>query len=112
MSRLPFALSLMLLPVPAWSQPASAPDKPAAAPSTWQVREMAPPARRFTMESVPDLWKYESRTFATTGIAPGTTFGFGQFGLKSERSRLAPVTVLEVNSPRTRRAAVGVSFKF
>lgn len=50
--------------------------------------------------------------FGRTEIAPNTHFGFGVFGLKSEKSHLQPVTVREIDAPKQRRAAVGFSLKF
>jgi len=47
-----------------------------------------------------------------TEIAPNTQFGFGMFGLKSEKSPLQPATGREIDMPKQRRAAVGFSLKF
>ena len=96
MARSLFAL-LALLPVSAWGQSPSAPP---------------PPVRSFELPTTPDSWQSDGRPFAAAPIAPNATFGIGMFGLRQERSGMAATTVREVNSPRTRRAAIGFSVKF
>ncbi len=105
MARLIVALPLALLSVPAWSQTAPIIDNPNSTPSN-------SPEYGFTMPTVPKPESSERRPFAATEIGPNATFGLGMFGLKQERFGIAPTTVREVNSPRTRRPALGLSFKF
>ena len=47
-----------------------------------------------------------------TEIAPNTLFGFGMFGLKSEKSPQRAVTGRELDLPKQRRPAVGFSLRF
>lgn len=105
MARLLVALPLALLSVPAWSQTDSFIGYSNSPPS-------APLGQRFTMPTAPKSQPYEGRPFAAAEIGPNATFGLGMFGLKQERFGMAPTTVREVNSPRTRRPALGFSLKF
>lgn len=112
MVRLVFALPFVLLSDPALSQTDLLIGESNRSFSVSQVGKPAPQARTFTMPIAPESWAFESLPFAATEIAPNATFGIGMFGLRRERSGLAPATVREVNSRRTRRAGVGFSFKF
>jgi len=47
-----------------------------------------------------------------TRIAPNALFGFGMFGLKSEKTPLRAATGRELDEPKQRRAAVGLSLSF
>ena len=105
MARLFVALPLALLSVPAWSQTASFIGNPNSTPS-------ASLGHDFTMPSVPKPQSSGGRPFAAAEIGPNATLGLGMFGLKQERSGIAPTTVREVNSRRTRRPALGFSYKF
>lgn len=49
---------------------------------------------------------------AGTEVGRGATFGLGMFGLKREKSEIAPTTVREINLPKTRRAGLGLSLSF
>lgn len=53
-----------------------------------------------------------SRIIAGTEVLPNATVGFGMFGQKVEKSPHASSTVRELAIPKSRRAAVGLSFKF
>ena len=54
----------------------------------------------------------DDQPIGRTQIAPNAQFGFGTFGLKSERTHLQPVTAREISGPKQRRAAVGFLLKF
>lgn len=94
------ALLLLSLPAAAWSAP------PSTADDSQPMRTFELPRsgehRRFT----------PSEPIGRTAIAPNANFGFGMFGLKSEKSDLQPVTGREIDAPKRRRAAVGFSMKF
>ena len=47
-----------------------------------------------------------------TRIAPNALFGFGMFGLKSDKDPLRAATGRELDEPKQRRAAVGLSLSF
>ncbi len=94
------ALILLSLPTAAWSNPPKTADRPAQQPSF----HMPGPS--------PDYDLAPDGRIGRTKIAPNTHFGFGMFGLKSEKSHLQPVTGREINAPKQRRAAIGFSLKF
>lgn len=91
------ALIAILLPAVAWSNPPSSSSEPVR---TFHLPQ--PSADRFARED----------RIGRTQIAPNTQFGFGMFGLKSEKSPLQPVTGREIDAPKQRRAAVGFSLRF
>ena len=91
------ALIAILLPAVAWSNPPSGSSEPVR---TFHLPQ--PSADRFARED----------RIGRTQIAPNTHFGFGMFGLKSEKSPLRPVTGREIDAPKQRRAAVGFSLRF
>lgn len=93
------ALILLSLPATAWSNPPEA--KAAGHKPSFQ---MPRPSSDYGLASETRIGRAE--------IAPNAHFGFGMFGLKSEKSPLRPVTVREINAPKQRRAAVGFSLKF
>lgn len=93
------ALILVSLPSAAWSGP---PDSGRTLPT----RGFEMP-RQFARSLVDG-----ERHFGRAQIAPGAHFGFGMFGLKSEKSHLRPVTGRELDAPKQRRAAVGFSLRF
>lgn len=91
------ALIVLSLPVAAWSKP------PATEPERVRSFQLPPPAdRQFTLDG----------PFGRKEIAPNTHFGFGMFGLKSDKTDLRPATGREIIAPKQRRAAVGFSLKF
>src|SRR5687768_2802780 len=91
------ALLIMSLPVAAWSKP---PDADAG-------------RRAFHLPQSSDHYRFApDRPPGRAEIAPNADFGFGIFGLKSEKSYLQPVTGREIDIPKQRRAAVGLSLKF
>lgn len=53
-----------------------------------------------------------SRIIAGTELIPNTMVGVGMFGEKAEKSPLAPSVGRELAIPKSRKAAVGLSFKF
>lgn len=53
-----------------------------------------------------------SRIIAGTELIPNTMVGFGMFGHKSEKSPLAPAVARDLAVPKSRKAAVGFSFRF
>jgi hypothetical protein len=91
------ALIAISLPAAAWSNPPSSSSEPLR---TFHLPQ--PAADRFARED----------RIGRTQIAPNTHFGFGMFGLKSEKSPLRPVTGREIDAPKQRRAAVGFSLRF
>lgn len=93
------ALILLSLPTAAWSNPPKT-ESAAQKPSFHMPRPSA------------DYDLAAGGRMGLAEIAPNAHFGFGMFGLKSERSHLKPVTVREINAPKQRRAAVGFSLKF
>ena len=69
-------------------------------------------ARNFQVPR-PDSGRFDTEDrLGRTQIAPNTMFGFGVFGLKSDKSPLRPATGRELDLPKQRRAAVGISLKF
>lgn len=66
---------------------------------------VASPDRRSTQPG-------SAKIIAGTEIMPNVRFGLGFFGIKAERSRVAPVTVREITEPKTRKAGLGLSLKF
>lgn len=94
------ALIVLSLPTSAWSNPPKTADQPA------QKQSFHMPRPSTDYDLAPD------GRIGRTEIAPNADFGFGMFGLKSEKSHLQPVTGREINTPKQRRAAVGFSLKF
>ena len=94
------ALIALFLPAAAWGDP------PASDPKSGQVRSFGLPQLSSDFSDATD------ERFGRAQIAPNAHFGFGMFGLKSEKSPLRPVTVREIDAPKQRRAAVGFSLKF
>ena len=91
---------------------ASAADKAA---NPWNGTEETRPAPSFEIPNETDLvgpGTNVSRIIAGTEVLPNTTVGFGMFGQKAEKSPHASSTVRELAIPKSRRAAVGLSFKF
>ena len=91
---------------------AHAADRPSSA---WNGTEQPRPAPSFDIPNEPDLIGSStnvSRIIAGTEVLPNTTVGFGMFGQKVEKSPHASSTVRELAIPKSRRAAVGLSFKF
>lgn len=93
----PVALLIMSLPVAAWSKP------PAADAGQRQT---------FNLPRSSDHYRFAPGPAGRTEIAPNAHFGFGIFGMKSEKSFLQRVTGREIDAPKQRRAAVGFSLKF
>ncbi len=112
MVRLLFALPFALLSLPAWGQNIPIIEEPDRALAASQAGNRAGQANPFKMPIGSESSTPDSHPFATTEIAPNARFGIGMFGYKQERFGMAPTTVREVNSPRTRRAGVGFSLKF
>ena len=103
------ALVIFFLSVPGI---ASAADK---ASSPWNGTEEARPGPSFDIPDENDLVGSRnpgSRIIAGTEVYPNATVGFGMFGQKAEKSPHASSTVRELATPKSRRAAVGLSFKF
>ena len=94
------ALIALSLPTAAWSNPPTTADQP----QQKQSFHMPRPSSDYGLAPDTRIGRAE--------IAPNAQFGFGMFGLKSERSHLQPVTVREINAPKQRRAAIGFSLKF
>lgn len=91
---------------------AQAADRPA---SPWNGSVEPRPSLSFNIPSDADLVGSRStgsRIIAGTELLPNTTVGFGMFGQKAEKSPHASSTVRELAIPKSRRAAVGLSFRF
>lgn len=91
---------------------AHAADRPASA---WSGPEAPRPAPSFDIPDENELVGSRTagtRIIAGTEVYPNTTVGFGMFGQKAEKSPHASSTVRELAIPKSRRAAVGLSFKF
>ena len=88
------ALLALSLPAAAWGGP---PDRP----RSYQLPSTSPHLRQVV-----------EAPMGRTEIAPNAHFGFGMFGLKSEKTYLQPVTGREIDTRKQRRAAVGFSLKF
>lgn len=103
------ALLGLSLPVAVWAAEPPAP----ASPAKSGIAAKSLPSRSFALSPGPSLSSDAfDRRKTYTEVAPNTRFGFGIFGLKTERSHRAPVTVREIGTPRTRRAGVGISVRF
>jgi hypothetical protein len=94
------ALIIFSLPAVAWGNP------PMAAEDERQARSFQMPRPSADRRYIPE------GPFGRAEIAPNTHFGFGMFGLKSEKAFLQSVTGGEIDTPKRRRAAVGFSLKF
>ena len=106
MARLfPLALLLGLGSSAGWSQSFVLPDSAA---------DKTPGSRAFSLpETGPGFaGRNSGGMLAGTEVGPGATFGLGMFGLKREKSEIAPTTVREINLPKTRRAGLGLSLSF
>ncbi|HET9397498.1 MAG TPA: hypothetical protein VFO45_01630 [Sphingomicrobium sp.] len=90
------ALLALSLPAVAWSNP----------PDGDRARSFHLPSTSFDHRFAAD------GAFGQSEIAPNTTFGFGMFGLKMEKSPLRPATGSEIDARKQRRAAVGFSLRF
>lgn len=92
------ALVLLLLPTAAWSKsPTTDSDR---------ARSFDLPQPSAYADLAPD------RPIGRAEIAPNAHFGFGIFGMKSEKTHLQPATGREIDTRKQRRAAVGFSLKF
>ena len=91
------ALVVLVLPAVAWSKP------PASD---------APQSNSYTMPRLAADGFAADQRVGRTQIAPNAHFGFGMFGLKTEKSQLQPATGREIDNRKQRRAAVGFSLKF
>jgi hypothetical protein len=89
------ALLLLSLPAAAWAAPPSLVD------NSFELPRSADHSRFGRSEPI-----------GRTTIAPNAQFGFGMFGLRSEKTQLQPVIVREIIGPKQRRAAVGFTVKF
>ena len=70
------------------------------------------PDRSFQMPR-PDGDRFDTDgRIGRTQIAPNALFGFGMFGLNSEKSPLRAPTGRELDEPKQRRAALGFSMSF
>jgi hypothetical protein len=86
---------------------------PAAAWSNPPAANEGPEAKSFHIPRFTAHHRFApARPVGRAEIAPNAHFGFGIFGLKSERSYLQPVTGREIDTRKQRRAAVGFSLKF
>lgn len=103
------ALLGLSLPVSAWSSEPAA----QATPVKPDIAAQSELNGSLSLSPSSSLSRWESDELNTHAeIAPNARLGFGIFGLKSERSRQAPVTVREIDIPKTRRAGVGLSIRF
>ena len=93
------ALILLSLPATAWSAPPNS-----AQGGNQSIAFHLPPSG--------DDHRFRPNQPGRAEIAPNAHFGFGMFGLKSEKTHLKPVTGREIDSRKQRRAAVGFSLKF
>lgn len=53
-----------------------------------------------------------SRIIAGAELIPNTMVGFGMFGQKADKSPHAPAVERELALPKSRKAALGLSFRF
>ena len=91
------AFIALFLPAAGWSSPPPSASGPAR---TFHLQQ--PASDRFAPDG----------RIGRTEIAPNTQFGFGIFGLQSDKTQLRPVTGREIDAPKQRRAAVGFSLRF
>ena len=94
------ALIALSLPVSAWAKPHTTDQKPDQISAVYLPRAPA------------QLGHARVERIGRAELAPNLHFGFGMFGLKSEKSPMRPATVREIDAPKQRRAAVGFSLKF
>lgn len=110
MARLVVAAVAVLI----WS--ISGPAKAADAPSgPWNGNEERRPAQNYDIPDEADIGGSRmsgSRIIAGTEVMPNTMVGFGMFGQKAEKTPHAASTARELALPKSRKAAVGLSFKF
>ena len=91
---------------------AQAADRPS---SPWHGAEEPRPSPSFDIPNDTELVGTRtsgSRIIAGTELLPNTLVGIGMFGQKAEKSPHASSTVRELAIPKSRRAAVGLSFRF
>ena len=84
-------------------------------PSPWRGAQESRPISKFAITNDADpvgSRSSESRIIAGTELFPNAMLGFGMFGQKAEKSPHASSTARELAIPKSRRAAVGFSFKF
>lgn len=93
------AMILFSLPAAVWSAPRATAQNPDR-------------TRSFHMPQPDHHANGPDAAIGRTQIAPNTHFGFGIFGLNSERSHLRPATGREIDARKQRRAAVGFSLQF
>jgi hypothetical protein len=87
-------------------------EKPA---NPWQSPKEARPALTFDIpdeEEAIGSSARGSRIIAGTEVIPNAVVGIGMFGQKTEKAPLPPVVARELAIPKSRKAAVGFSFKF
>ena len=116
MTRLiPIALFLSILPASAWSQ-SNVDVAPVVSPESWQTKMTEVRLPNYSLQgagfAAAGPRDSSTRMFASTEVSSNATVGFGLFGLKPERSIQSHVTGYDASRHRSRRAAVGVRFKF
>jgi len=94
------ALVVLLLPAIAWSNPPATAAEDTDRPRSFQL----PPSSNYRLVADSSIGHPE--------VVPNAYFGFGMFGLKSEKTHLQPATGREIDTRKQRRAAVGFSLKF
>ena len=103
------AFAMAILSVSGIAQAADTPRNP------WQGPKEPRPAPSF---DIPDELETTasttngSRIFAGTEVIPNAIVGVGMFGEKAEKSPLPPAVQRDLAIPKSRKPAVGFSFKF